>query len=268
MNDSEHDDLDIRLRRLERGLSDLHTLVAETHRGNLERLNSWRQEVILGPAQQAVVMLSNAFNGQVSKLDMFLEAVSSRPMRIAIETGTFRGWTTRFLAKRFQRVFTFETNQEFLDEAKVACAEHTNVDFLLRDSGEIQQAWMQAGLPADQIDFAYLDAHWEENCPLVAELDFVLAHAPNAIVFIDDFQVHDDEAYGFDDYPTMTLKWDTIRDVVRKHNATPYYPMRRGIGDTSAFFGAIKPRGTIVIVPEKMMGTFRNMISLRPAQLS
>lgn len=268
MEDSEGNDFDARLKTLERGLSDLHTLVAETHRGNLERLNSWRQEVILGPAQQAVVMLSNAFNGQVSKLDMFLEAVSSRPMRIAIETGSFRGWTTRFLAKRFQRVMTFETNQEYLDEAKTACADQANVDFLLRDSGEIEKAWTESGLPADQIDFVYLDAHWAEHCPLVAELDFVLGNAPNAIVFIDDFEVHDDEAYGYDAYPSMSLTWQTIREVVHKHNAVPYYPMRRGIGDTSAFFGAIKPRGTIVIVPRRMTGTLRNMISLRPAQVS
>ncbi len=132
---------------------------------------------------------------------------------------------------------------------------------------EIEQAWKGIGLPGEEIDFVYLDAHRQNHCPLVTELDFVLTRAPNAIVFIDDFQVHDDEAYGFDSYPSMSLMWKDIRDVVQKHGALPYYPVRRGIGDTSAFFGAIEPRGTLVVVRQGMIDALRNMVSLRPAQL-
>jgi hypothetical protein len=45
----------------------------------------------------------------------------------------------------------------------------------------------------------YLDAHWNNDLPLRAELK-ACAQWGNAVVMIDDFQVEDDPGFGFDDY--------------------------------------------------------------------
>ncbi len=48
--------------------------------------------------------------------------------------------------------------------------------------------------------FIYLDAHWEDDLPLAEELRIIAGAWRSAVVMIDDFQVSDDDGYGFDDF--------------------------------------------------------------------
>lgn len=48
--------------------------------------------------------------------------------------------------------------------------------------------------------FFYLDAHWQDDVPLAEELELIAASWSDPVIMIDDFQVPDDQGYGFDSY--------------------------------------------------------------------
>ena len=59
--------------------------------------------------------------------------------------------------------------------------------------------------------FVYLDAHWNDDLPLVEELQIVSAGWPRAVIMIDDFQVPGDAGYGYDDWgPGRALTEDLL----------------------------------------------------------
>jgi predicted O-methyltransferase YrrM len=273
------------LKRLEAELSELHDLVrqlrgdlqqlnewrAELHpalvtaQGNLARLNAWRDAQLREAAGPDGASLQDALNGQVSKMEMFSELIATRPMRVAVETGTFKGWTTRYLAGRFRHVVTFENDIANIEQARAHCAIHPNISFAHSDSTFIERAWADIPIPTEEIDFAYLDAHWGEHCPLNEELDFLLGKAPNAIIFIDDFKVEDDSGYGYDSYPSMTLDLEHLRGVLEAHDAVCFYPVRRGVNDTSIYYRDLNPRGTVVVAPRAKQATLAQARTIRPA---
>jgi predicted O-methyltransferase YrrM len=257
-----------RIDALSEEVARIHERVAVTQHDNLARLNQWRNAHLVAEFPGDAAALRDAFNGQLSKYEIFLDLVAKRPMRHAIETGTFMGWTTRLLAENFENVATFETSDAYQQKAKAFCANHSNIAFLLDDSERIEEAMERRGIPAGDVDFAYLDAHWHAHCPLRTEIDFVLRAYPNAIIMIDDFEVADDDAYGFDEYPSMTLNMPAIADLIEAHGALAYYPRRRGVLDTSIFFDAIKPRGTLILAPCHMQETLVKSATVRPAAIA
>jgi predicted O-methyltransferase YrrM len=252
------------LRRLAEWREQLHPAFV-TAQGNLARLNEWRDRQLREAAGPGGVELQDALNGQLSKMEMFTELVAAKPMRVAVETGTFRGWTTRYLAGRFRHVVTFENDIANIEQARAHCAVHPNISFVHGDSARIERAWADIPIPTEEIDFAYLDAHWGEHCPLNEELDFLLGKAPNAIIFIDDFKVEDDGGYGYDSYPSMTLDLEHIRGVLEAHDAVCFSPVRRGVNDTCIYYRDIDPRGTVVVVPRAMQATLAQARTVRPA---
>jgi len=245
----------------------LHHRVMTLQAGNLARLNAWRQDMILELCSD--VNLGVAFNGQVSKHECFREIFSIHPHRLAIETGTHLGHTTSFLAQHFGHVVTFEVDGSLREQAIANCAGSQNISFIHGDSKHMDEIWPDTGLPLEDVDFAYLDAHWLEHCPLRQELSFILARATNAIVFIDDFRVYDDDAYGYDRYSTLTLELQAIEDIVRPSGMALFYPSRRGILDTSTHFAHLAPRGALVIAPARIAEGLSSLSSLRrvPAEV-
>lgn len=259
------EDENLPLVNLEGELSKLHTLTL-TLQGNLERLNKWRDEQLRRAAGAHGIALQDAFNGQLSKSEIFQELVATGPMRVAVETGAFRGWTTRYLAGCFRHVVTFENDIRNLELAKAHCEVHPNISFAHGDSRRIERAWQDIPIPLDEIDFAYLDAHKGDVCPLREELDFLLNKAPSAIIFIDDFKVEGDSDYGYDIYPSMTLDLAHIEDVLNAHDISCFYPERRGIDDTCIYYASISPRGTLVIVPRSRHEALSGAKTIRPAR--
>jgi hypothetical protein len=119
----------------------------------------------------------------------------------AIETGTFRGTTTEFLAGLVPgNVYTVESQPRAYTSSELRFRRNARVHVCFGDSRDFLKALAADHEPKPRTLF-YLDAHWEENLPLAEELT-IIDEGPwiDPIVIIDDFEVPDDPGYEFDDY--------------------------------------------------------------------
>lgn len=138
--------------------------------------------------------------------------------KIAVETGTCLGYSTRRLAELYERVHTVELSPALSRETQnnMSAERYRNVTFHVGDSGELLRAVLRA---IDEPALFYLDAHWsgdattdwqasawkgygvstahlsfdrapsaDAQVPLLRELITLVGLFPHrAIVYIDDF---------------------------------------------------------------------------------
>jgi len=110
----------------------------------------------------------------------------------AIETGTYRGVTTEWLARFGVPVLTIESEERAFLFARRRLARFGHVRVVRGDSVDVLRA-----LPHDdRVVFCYLDAHDPDHTPLRDELRAVVERMPRAVVVIDDFAIPDDAGYG------------------------------------------------------------------------
>ena len=86
--------------------------------------------------------------------------------------------------------------------------------------------------------FFYLDAHSEGDYPLIEELDYIVNNVKEFVILIDDFQVPDDEGYGYDSFMGRKLNIKFIRDVI-KQNFSFYFPSISSSEETGRLRGYI-----------------------------
>ena len=151
------------------------------------------------------------------KRQLLHETLRFHRLHVAIETGTFLGDTTAFLAERCDRVTTIELDPGLAARARERFSHRVGVTVLEGDSGKLLE-----GVLADVEEPAlfWLDGHFsgmhegvqtargETDTPLRSELETIVAwpHAPASTILIDDARM-----LGLPDYPTL----DEIREMVR-----------------------------------------------------
>lgn len=107
-----------------------------------------------------------------------------------VETGTFLGASTLWAAAHFARVQTVEASRELFARAREVLEPHANVVRHLGRSQDVLRA-IVPGLKEPAL--FWLDAHWSagetfgerEECPLLLELEIILAGGSHAVL-IDD----------------------------------------------------------------------------------
>jgi predicted O-methyltransferase YrrM len=141
------------------------------------------------------------FNGQKNRARVFRAIDGKVPFENYVETGTFLGMTTDFLARRARargaHVYSCEINDRHYaiaqrtvgDWPNVRLEQGNSVDFLRALSPRLSKA----------ANFVYLDAHWRDYLPLRDELSIIKGW-PNTVVLIDDFKVPSDLRFGWDRY--------------------------------------------------------------------
>jgi predicted O-methyltransferase YrrM len=176
-------------------------------------------------------------NGQIGRIEMFREIVKSLPLQAIVETGTFRGATTKFLAEFGIPVYTVEAEPRYHAFAELKLRSLRNrVHLTLGDSRSfLRQLASDAAFPKDSVLF-YLDAHWNADLPLAKEIDTVFTSWRRSIIVVDDFAVPGD-SYSYDDYgPGAVLNAEYLdgigrTDMIRFYPSLPAYQetgMRRG----------------------------------------
>jgi hypothetical protein len=139
-------------------------------------------------------------NGQVRRREIVRELGRTIQFDGAIETGTFRGFSTEFLAAVFGRIWTVEGNERAFAFSAKRLSTNADVTIEFGDSRDFLNRLLRRPEMNDKTLFIYLDAHWKDDLPLADELA-VIATAPiRCVVMIDDFEVPDDSGYGYDDY--------------------------------------------------------------------
>ena len=106
-----------------------------------------------------------------------------------IETGTFKGATSIWAAKYFDRVYTIEISPEISKETASQPGIPSNIEFLIGNSKDLLKPLMSS---IKGRSFFWLDGHWcsgaggkDEECPLFDELA-AISTIKDSVIFIDD----------------------------------------------------------------------------------
>jgi len=171
-----------------------------------------------------VDIYGGAFNGQCFRQLIFMDLLHSCRFEAIIETGTFRGATTSFMARNSGiPVFTSELNKRFVFAASKRLRGLNNVLLFNEDSRKFLR---RNEINKELRTFFYLDAHWQEDLPLREETEYIFSQFKRFVVMIDDFEVPGDRGYSFDDYgPTKKLSLSDF-PFERDRRVRTYFPNR------------------------------------------
>jgi len=184
------------------------------------------------------------FNGQKGREALFNDLLRILDPAAVIETGTFRGVTTQWLAENYSGpVLSCEKEDLYYLQAKARLGEFTNVSLHLQDSRLFLKEILSR-FPQTAPLMLYLDAHWDLDLPLKEELQIIFSSPRNAVVIIDDFRVPGDSGYGWDDYGVGQALDLALLDGLIPRDWTIYFPALRSNDETGAV------RGCCVIASE------------------
>ena len=198
------------------------------------------------------------FNGQKFRQQIFRHLKREAGFKAIVETGTFRGVTTAFMAENAEvPIFTVESERRFFHYAKRYLSRFKNVRVLHADSREFLEGLIKDGSVPKCDVFFYLDAHWNEDLPLFEEVKLIGASWEDVVIMIDDFEVPDDGDYKFDDYGSgKKLSLDYLGDELLSNWAV-YFPSGSGADDSG-----IK-RGCVVLASKSLRSKVDSITSLR-----
>lgn len=126
------------------------------------------------------------------KRQLILDVLSSCNLQTVIETGTFLGDTTHYLASRGYHVTSVELDSRLAALARARFDGVGNVQVIEGDSGKLMPGLI---VKLEQPALFYLDGHYsggdtgkgEQETPIVKEIEAILAGAPiGSFVIIDD----------------------------------------------------------------------------------
>ena len=142
-----------------------------------------------------------AFNGQKHRQLLVEAFLSNLCLEAIVETGTYRGTTTAYLAAlSLLPVYTVEHSSRLYGFSLAALRRFDNVHLFKGDSRAFLNGLSSKESLAGKRVFFYLDAHWGGELPVLQELDIIFNHWEEAVVLVDDFKVPNDGGFGYDDY--------------------------------------------------------------------
>jgi len=201
-----------------------------------------------------------AMNGQTARLEAVRQIMFRCGIRQIVETGTFRGTTTEWLADFGWPVASIESNITNYHFSKLRLQRKPNVRVEFGSSVDVLPKFpgqMDTSLPT----FFYLDAHWENYLPLRDEMRFILGSFSAPVILIDDFQVPGEDGYSYDDYgPGKALTTEYLADCLPAE-AMLFYPSTPSCQETGW------RRGWIVVAPNPQIGRLLENITLLRRQV-
>lgn len=129
----------------------------------------------------------------------------------AVETGTMKGITTKWLSKKFEKVYTIELDDYYHNYAQEACKPFENISFIKGDS--VSQLTNILPEIADKKCLFFLDAHCHAVCPTPGELVIIKNMKVHPVIVIHDFYVPGTN-FGWDSYPSFEYKWENISNLI------------------------------------------------------
>lgn len=182
--------------------------------------------------------LGGPFNGQYHRQQLFLEMIRALPFQAVVETGTYRGSTSEFLASRSQLpVYTVESNPRFYHYAKLRLRRYKNAHPSLGDSRTfLKTLAADQSFPKTNV-FFYLDAHWPKSLPLREEVQMIASTWHSSVIMIDDFEVPGDPGYGFDEYKSLGRICLEYLSPLSEVGLVPFFPSIPSTDETGLKMG-------------------------------
>jgi hypothetical protein len=147
-----------------------------------------------------------------------------------IETGTSDGYSTQLMARCFNKVQTIEVVEDTYNLAKGHLQNYPNVIQYLGNSADVLNDILVDG---DDNCMFFLDAHWEDYCPLKDEFKAIKNKNIKPPIIIHDFYVPNffdggkTARFGYDSYNgnTFTIEWlwEDIVELYGKGKFHYYY---------------------------------------------
>jgi hypothetical protein len=159
------------------------------------------------------------FNGQVFRRRIYIELTERFNFDGIVETGTFRGTTTEFLAQSGLPVYSVEIDPRAHGFASRRLWHCPLVHLFQGNSPDFLGVLATRAECASAHLFFYLDAHVQNaavyhEAPLVEELDIIFRTWPDAVVMVDDFEVPGSD-YSYDDWGSgRTLNVQCLEPLV------------------------------------------------------
>lgn len=180
-----------------------------------------------------------AFNGQHFRREIFKEIMSVlQPVKI-VETGTFRGNTTAFMATNGVPIRSVEFSDRLFGYVKTRFLLNPKIRVEHNDSRVFLASLARDIEDKSETTFFYLDAHWNDDLPLAEELTIVFSNWPQAVVMVDDFQVPG-SSYSYDDYGEgKALTLDYVNAVDGVNSLTAFFPSLSAEQETGAKRGCV-----------------------------
>lgn len=158
--------------------------------------------------------MGSAFFGIPRDLTVLLAEAAG--CSVFVETGTFRGETTRWASSHFARVETIEVFEKYYRTSREALSDCPNVVVHHGSSLDHLPSLIES-FESDRALY-WLDAHRtaeskceSQECPLLAELDLV-QHRSGDIVMIDDARLF----LAVPPSPADPAQWPTISEVLAR----------------------------------------------------
>ena len=142
-------------------------------------------------------------NGQHVRIATITRLLESYDCDVIVETGTFRGASTKFFAGFGKPVYSVEVSIRHQTVARVRLWQRSNVTLVIGESREFLRKFGEESRVSRP--FFYLDAHWGESLPLREELEIIWSNFNTALVAIDDFRVPHDPGYAYDAYSSGSI---------------------------------------------------------------
>jgi hypothetical protein len=187
-------------------------------------------------------LFGGPFNGQLGRVCLFEALIRIIDPVLILETGTFRGTTTQWLAATGRPVITMEGDPRGYGFARLRLRRLKGVRIILGDSrASLRKLAVECEpMKSNRPVLAYLDAHWNSDLPLEEEIEIIFSANPRAVAVVDDFEVSDDPGYLFDDYgPGATLNLDYLAKAVRDHQLSVFYPTLPSVKETGFRRGCV-----------------------------
>lgn len=191
-------------------------------------------EPLLMPFQTA------PFNGDGFIEQEFISLRDRFGLTTAVETGTCLGYTTLWLSRNFEKVYTIELNKEYVEIARAKFLQYPNITSIHGNSGDVL-----GSLKLTDRTLFFLDAHWGNQFPLLKELFAIYKLQIMPVIAIHDFFVPGQEL-GFDTYKGQPFNLSLIERQLRQiYGSKNNYKVKYNSEDKSD--GA--KRGIIYIYP-------------------
>jgi len=181
---------------------------------------------------------SSGFNGVKGRKRIFQDLLSNHKFFHIIETGTYLGDTSGYMAETSGiPVLTCEKNPSLYSLAKMRLKQLESVHLHNMDSREFLIKLSKNPDITQNECFLYLDAHWGKDLPLKEEISMIASRWEKFVMMIDDFKVPDDDGYVHDRFGT--LKFINMDRLKTKYNLCAYFPSMPSSQETKAPTGCI-----------------------------
>lgn len=197
------------------------------------------------------------FNGQQFRQRIFQDLIATFEFDAIVETGTYRGVTTKYFSNTGLPVHTVEASARYLAYARMNIRKcDAKVTTYHSDSRSFLQELGTSNKISGQQPFIYLDAHWYDDLPLREELEIVQQFWPKAVVMVDDFAVPE-STYGYDDYGDgKALTLDYLAPLAPT-NLEAFFPSAPAAEETGC------RRGSVILASGEVADSLRKIPSLR-----